>query len=105
MKRLRLIRHSQRETLPASSLSSSNRFAALDSDTVLRQSEADVVPSHVLGQSAGSNRVVDVVHMGTPGQSSGTESVKFLAEDDSSHSGDEESRGSHPSSNQIYGRS
>ena len=35
--------------------------------------------------------MVDVVHMGTPGQSSGTESVEFLAEDDSSHSGDEES--------------
>ena len=29
--------------------------------------------------------------MGTPGQSSGTESAEFPAEDDSSHSGDEES--------------
>ena len=63
VKRLRW--HSQRETVPASSLSLSNKFAvALDSDTVLRHSEAHVVPSHVLGQSAGSNRVV--VHMGTP---------------------------------------
>ena len=44
VKRLRLIRHSQRETIAASSLSSCNRFAALDDDIVLRHSEADLVP-------------------------------------------------------------
>ena len=55
MIRLRLTRHSQREMVAASSPSSCNRFAALDDDTVLRHSEADLVPSHVTGQSAGSS--------------------------------------------------
>ena len=88
---MRLIRHSQRETVAASSPSSRNRFAALDDDTVPCDSEADLIPSHVAGQCAGSN-TVDVVHMGTPRQSSSvTESVEFLDEDDSNHSGDEES--------------
>ena len=60
VKRLRLIKHSQRETVAASSPSSRNRFAALDDDTAPRDSEADLIPSHVMGQSAGPNRVVDV---------------------------------------------
>ena len=61
----------------------SNRFTALDDDTVPRESDANVIPSHVTGQIAGSNRVV-------PKQSSSvTEIVEFLGEDDSTHNGEE----------------
>ena len=92
MKRLHLIRDSQRETVAASS-PPRNRFAALDDevDIVPRNSESDLIASRVVGQSAGGNRVVDVVHMGTPRQESSgvTESVEFPDEGDSIHSSEE----------------
>ena len=46
VKRLRLIRHSQRETAAASSLSSRNRFVAVDDEF---DSAADLILSHVGG--------------------------------------------------------
>ena len=88
VKRLRFIRHSQRETVAASSPSSRNRFAALDDDTVPRDSEADLSSSHVMGQSAGSNRVVDVVLLGTPRQSSSVTWSMEFPDDEESVAGD-----------------